>query len=371
MPDKKYAEDNNTSTQWNLIKGFGHAVRPLKGVPTNTEAAEIILNGKLPFVVLIPEENPESDGRLQILITSGNLAGEFEFTRDVVKNNYSGMQMAIEDRNGEYSFSSFSARIISLSPIEHPLDNQIKEGNEYISERIVDTAVALLKKFVAAYREAWNLDKYSQPEAFRHLCNKSWIPEISRHLLSPWKDINIVTKEGESLFGRRVYDCRGTGIALGTVLSRFGLKQLQDYCRHEFDLGLRAYFILAERHYSNQDYEAFCIILVSTFEKEIFSLLRNKLHKQNLSDEEITGQMYSDKKRKDGTCETISVWKAINMLLNGKPYKDTNAYKNINAKLYAIRDEIVHGEPVRISQAQAELAGDSYKEFIQYIKHEL
>ena len=364
----KYSPDNNSTSRWDFMEGFQQGVIPNQIVESSNEAAEITLTGRLPFVVLIPEESPTHDERLKILISNDDLLGEFEFQREVMKSNVSSIQMAIEDKKGELSFSYFNARIISSKARERPIHTRIKNTEEIDPSLIVELALILIRKFIASYRAVWQTEKLKYPKEIQGRFDKGWIPEVNIHNTSPWRNIQVFTKNGTSIYQLGEYDCRGTGVAIGTTLPEKALSDLQDFCINEVDWGISEYIAICNRLLSNQEYESLTILLSATLEKRIFILLRNKLTKEGKSDEDIFKELHTGKLRKDNnTHETISWTKALNKLLDGKQYKNEKSFIDIEKNLYQIRDEVIHGKPIRVQREQAQKAIDSLNNFLIFL----
>jgi len=308
---------------------------------------------------------------MTFLVDVIQVIAEVSFQKHVVKDNQSPLQMAIEDINGDFSFSTFRMRIISGKPIDNPLKNRVLIDGEYSLDNIFDLAVDIIKQFILSYRAACELEalKYDNPIIIRSY-NKDWIPEISRERLSPWLDTQVFDQNGNSLFKHHSHDYRGTGVGLGTDLKDDTLQMLQTYCKAIITLDNRHYFQIARRHYINHEYEAYCIMLVSVMEKQIFELCREKLRNIGNSESQIKDKMYNSKKtRKDGSKELIGIGKALKIICDGKKLDDVPEYKQVSTKVYAIRDQIIHGDIIRVSRAQAELMSKPYSDYMQYLRN--
>jgi hypothetical protein len=371
---KKYNNEIVSAESWDFIKGYKEAIHINTKPISDTEPAEIIVNGKLPFVVLVPElftDIKKNKSVMTFLVDIIDVIGEVSFQKHIVKENQTPLQIAIEDINGEFSFSTFNMRIISGNPKEKPLKNRILNNGEYSLDNIFDLAVEVLKQFILSYRGACELEGLKYDITVRHLFKKDWIPEIERNRLSPWVDTQVFDKNGNSLFQKPHYDYRGTGVALGTDLKDDTLTMLQTYCKSIITLDNRHYLQIANRHYIRHEYEAFCIILVSVMEKEIFKLFREKLLNKGLNSSEIEAKMFNgDKKRKDGVSrEFVAVKKALNIICDGKKLDEIPEFKLVHSAIYTIRDEIIHGDIIRVSKLEADLMFKAYRGYIQYLEN--
>lgn len=386
MGKSKYSKGDLHVNSWNFMKGYRKALHASNKAGEAGVAAEINISGRVPFVVLVPEFSEDNKKEpFLIVIQDSEIIGEVRFEKIVSNSSQAPIQIAVEDMNGEFTYSIFHIRIISQNAMTKPLSKKIVDDGEYSSRNICELATILISRFIRRYQIAWELSTSNKEIeiAFemnekdrakykglthRRINNKDWIPELNVKRLSPWTDLQVFDEFGEKLYESRYTDFRGNGIGIGTNLSAAGLTILQDLCLKDLIPNHSEYIRLASRHQVRGEYEAFCILIVSALEKLIFELLRDKLKKQKLSDHEIELRLTTGKMRKDGvSAQTISVGKALRILLNGKEYENSAEYMSLEKDIYALRDEIVHGKPIILNAEHANKIGKSFNNFTNYL----
>lgn len=360
--------DLKDDTRWDFVRGYKSGMLAKNHPESDSEAAVFVLNGKLPFSVMVPETKDDKPFCLALYVDG--FLGEMSFRKvvNLAQKQIAGMTMAIEDKYGELSYSLFSLRVLSSDGIENPLDRFIKENGEYSYELISSLATRFVKHFVNMYKAANYYESLKHIDTpTHHIYSKHWIPEIYPERLSPWTNIKVFSKTGQALNGIQVYDCRGTGLGLGSDLPDDILGILQDHCEKIYIPGIERYFDITNRHKSRGDYDAFCIFLMCTFEKWVFIFLDECLQKRGFSREDINEMKYKKIKRRDGSYQLIGWEDALKEILGSKNFKNSTQYKSFIRDVVRIRDEIIHGEVVVVIKEQADKMGVSFQSFQRYV----
>lgn len=355
---------------WDFMAGFKEALKPKTRPLKKAEAAEFSFNGRIPFVVLVPEFEDDGETPLTFIVKEEGLIGQLSFVKNVVENNGLPLSVAVEDVAGAFTYSTFYIRVISEFPLARPLFGSIRQGTKYNSQMIHDLGAMLLRKFIKAYMNAFYYESFKHDEPMKNKCNKNWIPELDRFNISPLKDTYVFDMEGNTLYSSLNTDYRGTGVGIGFNLGDDTLRILQKACLNELLPSVETYLRIAKRLHSRRDFEAYCIMLTAVLEKKVFDLYRKKLQSQGCSKEDIDKRMHTNRLRKGCTdsYETISVWKAIRVLCDGVPYENEDAYIEITKNLYEKRDEIIHGDAIFVGIEEANEMSISYVNFLNFLE---
>jgi hypothetical protein len=371
---------------WNFVKGFKKALFIKKLPKHSNEPVEITVSARIPFIVLVPEFANEQKEPFKFVIQTDLLVGEMYFKKHVRNDNLSPMKVALEDKSGEFTFSTVTIRIISGEPKTTPLKAMIcDEEGKICNEKAYLLALELISKFIKSYKETWRIFHQTRkvelgweasPEDKKKYQNiisgtihlKDWIPELTLINLSPWSDLTVVDLNGNSLLTHKYTDYRSNGIGIGTDLKSGELDYLQDICLKHAMPHSSEYFSFASRHYSRGEFEAYCIMAVTALEKNIFEQLRIKLKKQGKSEQQIQDTINSGKLRKDKvTPMTINVHKALDLIFDEPNWKNFKEYQLLNSVAYARRDEIIHGAVIRVSSLEAKKISTSINDFVKLL----
>jgi len=363
---------SNEINQWDFIEGFHTALKPNSRPSTTTEAAEITLTARVPFVVLVPDFEEDGETPLSIVISDESLIAQASFMKELGNSHIDPIMIAVEDDQGLLSYSTVFLRIISKKPTEMPLERACKVNDEYSVEAIQELAVRMVKKFAEAYKYAWSLEAYKYPEEQQDSVRKHWLPEIDIRKIAPLQDITVLDSEGNKLYQLGYLGGLGTGVGLGTDLKQDTLKILQEACISEIRPNALTYLSLAKRYFHNGEFEAFCIMLTNVYEKRVFELLKIKLLNKGKTEEEIASAIFTNRLRKDGKSkEKIGIWKAVRVICDGKSYQEDASYIVLERDLLSIRDQIIHGDPIRIDKEAAFKMGQAYSAFIRYLEQQI
>jgi len=360
---------NRNKLPWDLMRGYKKALKPFCRPATLEEPSAISMNGKIPFCVLIPELMDKTNAALTILLQEDDLLGEINFTKHVARQE-EALQMAVEDINGDFSYSLFTLRVIAHKPEERPLSSYIIKDSEINLELILEAAVSLIRRFTLAYIQGWSLEAHKLPDALKSKADKQWIPEFGYKRLSPWTNIEVINQKNELLFAQNHIDYRGTGVGLGTDLPDDTLNILQDSAMSTFFIeGINGYYRIANRHFHNHEFESFCVLLTASLEKKVFQSLKDFLRKRGKSELEVQVIVRSSKdtRKQSSELQYISRNKALNICFDSKEWMKSDEWVDCEKYIYSIRDDIIHGECRRVSKRQAEqmlLAANNFIEFL-------
>ena len=118
---------------------------------------ELTVAGKFPVVILVKESLDQNGNPLEtppIAITLGAYGAELR-TLKVINSEQSrwGMTLAVEEIYGEYSYSIFQLKVVSIDPVNKPLNREICDPSGNVKhEKVAIFATKFIHKFIEAYK---------------------------------------------------------------------------------------------------------------------------------------------------------------------------------------------------------------------------
>ncbi len=329
---------------------------------------EINLSGKIPFCILVDDYEYSEKSPFSIIVQTSRSVAELRFKKHV-KGSKDSLSIAGEDKSGDFTFTTFDMIIHPISVDGGDFKRAIlDESGSYSIRGAIDLAVEVINKFIDSYILAWDLESLVLPKELSKRANKDWIPNLDKSRLSPWQGIVIYSYSDEVLFKQSHIDFRGTGWGIGTTLSEGALGFLQERSINTYTKTSKYYQRIANRHFSLNEYEAFCAMLATLLDKVIFERADQYLKRKGLSEEEIYLELHTQRKRRRGSRhQTISREDALAKLLGSKNFKNSREWKSLEEDLIDVRDELIHGEIEGIDIGKAKKMMSSFNDFTTYL----
>ena len=317
---------------------------------------ELIVHGKLPFVILLPDSIPTKENENKnppLAISHGNFCAELRFLKKINQDQSNwGMTFAIEDMAGDRTYSIFQLRILSNNNQTSPLNTKIQKDDGSIDHVLV---AELSKDFIYKFCEAYK--GVNKPE-------KDWIPEITVMSLCPWHKMTANNIDGKQIWACGTYDLRGTGIGIGNNL-------LQASCLRVFvEDTPTTYMQLANRYKHNGDYKSQCVYLSACFEHWIFREVRQFFMNINVSENETENKL-TKRVTPNGLPVYISREQALKLIIGNKNFVNTKEYKYYENTLKYYRDSISHAKKVNLTAVESEEMGKAFSGLSNVIATEI
>lgn len=343
----------------------------VNAIAKGREAAEFLVTGRLPYVILLPEQD-ENQNPFFVALKTSKYSAEVCFKKHVVNQQVGPLSFAVEDRFGEFSYSTFAMRVVSHQLDGETLESALKVKGEYQPEHAYEIATELLRHLTDIYRHTWIVEAFRYPEELRRFHRKDWLPELNVKRLSPWQNLIVRDKYGDELFQYRHKDYRGTGVAIGTSFKEDGLKRFQHALMHEYDEGIDGYIRIINRHFHNGDYEAVCIMSTAVIEKQVFHLLSQKLDMENVDPHRKQKVLFKEQKvRNTDKYQRRGIVDAMKHYFGNANFKNWNEWKACDELLFQTRNEIIHGDVIRVDRQLASSMIEAANSFLEVFEKRL
>lgn len=237
------------------------------------EINNLFIYGKLPFVILM-EDGFSADGSLDLIEENGIeilIEGIWMkvFLRKNVRKDQDYISLAMEDFNGKCSYSDF---------ILTPCTESHKDFIALISEKenninfdfAFEFVFKFLAKFITSYRSA---------------TKKHWMELQNMSQISPLKFLWL-DENNDQKFSIKAN--HGTGIAIGSVISKIEVDHIRRFCNNEVDLTFIHQILMYVNQYKyRKDFKNHFIYLKLYFDSWVFRELRIQLLKSKNPDKKI------------------------------------------------------------------------------------
>ncbi len=230
----------------------------------------------------------------------------------------------------------------------HPLNNYVVEHEKISIKKIIQLASDFAIRLSEAYK-------------FVSKSTRDWIPDLNMSRLSPWRNCIVKNSYGDILFQHGIYDMRGTGKIIGSLLQHEDLTILQkNLLGTLINDPSERYRQLANRYKSMHDFNTFCILCAISIEYWIFREVREKLKTKGHTDTQID-QMFTEKIGQK--LRNISREDAIRLVTGNKEFKNTTEYTEFIDNVIYYRDSIVHGRHIILTVKETDAMVQSLVSF--------
>lgn len=347
----------------------GYKIKQFSPIPKNTSSQpfQVRFEAQLPACLLLEDYNPDSKEPFSLIVQSGEIIAEVKFKQIVLPQSDS-MNVAVEDTTGDFTRSAFIISMYpkSVSGFKEDVYNDAGVNTGYLADLTIDC----LNKLVEAYTVAWKREALFAPKELARRYSKDWFPVIDRASISPIFDIEIFSFNDDLLTQQRHIDFRGTGCSLGMRLQESQLNFLQKACLGDLVKTSDYYEKLANRYFSNSEYEAFLLMVATYIDKYIFEQTRYYLKLQNMTNEEIEDAMHKKTKSRRGRM-SITREDALKLILGSKDFKNNISWQDFEENIILLRDEVIHGGITVITRDIATQALRTCNDFLIFLNSKI